>query len=131
VATGPTTFTAELPEAWVHPETTMFAGAPQAKWLAWTRPTAPDEVDGPWLTMLGDYFPPAVCVSNTGPNRAVTIEYSIQLHATAPFALAADEYLACQMHATHAADGFAVEDGSIWGPDGTLVATTRQTRLAG
>ncbi len=117
---------------WVHPATTMFAGAAEARWLAWTRPVAPDVIDGPWLTMLGDYFPPAVCVSNTGPSRAVTIEYAIQVHTSAhPFMLPPDGYLACEMHATHAAEGFAIEDGSIWAPDGTLVATTRQTRLAG
>ena len=83
-------------------------------------------------TLLGDYFPPAVTVRNTGPTRAVSIEYSIQIHTSAErIELGADEYLACEMHTTHAAEGFAVEDGSIWAPDGTLLATTRQTRLAG
>lgn len=117
---------------WVHPDTTMFAGAPEARWLAWTRPSAPDSVDGPWLTMLGDYFPPAVCVRETTPTRAVSIEYAIQVHTSAdPFPLGPDEVLACTMHTTHAAEGLAIEDGTIWGPDGTLVATTRQTKLAG
>ncbi|MCU1503373.1 MAG: hypothetical protein JWM12_2727 [Ilumatobacteraceae bacterium] len=116
----------------VHPDTTMFAGAPHARWLAWTRPTSPDQVDAAWLTMLGDYFPPAVSVRNTGPSRAVSIEYAIQIHTsdhTIP--LASDEHLTCEMHATHAAEGFAIEDGAIWTPRGTLLATTRQTRLAG
>jgi acyl-CoA thioesterase len=116
----------------VHPDTTMFAGAPHARWLAWTRPTSPDQIDNAWLTMLGDYFPPAVCVRDTGPSRAVTIEYGIQIHASAPTVpLAPDEYLTCEMHATHAAEGFAIEDGTIWTPQGTLLASTRQTRLAG
>jgi acyl-CoA thioesterase len=116
----------------VHPDTTMFAGAAQARWLAWTRPTNPDQTDAAWLTMLGDYFPPAVLVRNTGPSRAVSIEYAIQLHVSDPtVTLAAGEHLACEFHATHAAAGFAVEDGTIWTPDGTLLATTRQTRLAG
>jgi acyl-CoA thioesterase len=116
----------------VHPNTTMFAGAPHARWLAWTRPTEPDHIDSAWLTMLGDYFPPAVSVRNTGPSRAVTIEYGIQIHTSAPTVpLAPDEDLTCEMHTTHAAEGFAIEDGTIWTPQGTLVATTRQTRLAG
>jgi acyl-CoA thioesterase len=116
----------------VHPATTMFAGAPSARWLAWTRPTSPDRVDAAWLTMLGDYFPPAVTVRNTGPSRAVTIEYAIQLHTSGhDVRLGPDEHLACTMHAAHASAGFAVEDGTIWMPDGTLLATTRQTRLAG
>jgi acyl-CoA thioesterase len=116
----------------VHPATTMFAGATQARWLAWTRPSDPDPIDAAWLTMLGDYFPPAVCVAMTGPSRAVTIEYAIQIHtSTFPVPLGPDERLTCAMHASHAAEGFAIEDGSIWGPDGTLLATTRQSRLAG
>jgi acyl-CoA thioesterase len=117
---------------WLHPETTMFAGRAQARWMAWTRPTHPDRVDAEWLTMLGDYFPPAVAVRNTGPSRAVTIEYGIQIHTSAEsYPLGAGEHVACEMHATHAASGFAVEDGTIWAPDGTLLATVRQTRLAG
>jgi acyl-CoA thioesterase len=117
---------------WLHPTTTLFAGATQARWMAWTRPTEPDHVDGQWLTMLGDYFPPAVAVRSTGPSRAVTIEYGIQIHTSAdPYPLDAGEYLACEIHAIHAAEGFAIEDGSIWAPDGTLLATVRQTRLAG
>jgi acyl-CoA thioesterase len=115
----------------VHPDTTMFAGAPQARWLAWTRPSSPDQIDSAWLTMLGDYFPPAVLVRDTGPSRAVSIEYAIQIHNSEPVALTPDEHLTCELHATHAAEGFAVEDGSIWTPRGKLLATTRQTRLAG
>jgi acyl-CoA thioesterase len=116
----------------VHPATTLFAGADRARWLAWTRPVEPDRVDGAWLTMLGDYFPPAVMVRSTGPSPAVTIEYAIQVHTSAdPYPLGAGELLVCEMHATHAAAGFAIEDGSIWAPDGALLATVRQTRLAG
>ncbi len=116
----------------VHPDTTLFAGAAEARWLAWTHPTPPDRVNGPWLTMLGDYFPPAVFVTSTGPTRAVSIEYSIQIHTNLqPLALAPGDYLTCTVHASHAAEGFAIEDATIWSPRGTLLATTRQTRLAG
>ncbi|MDT5303155.1 MAG: hypothetical protein QOG79_6397 [Mycobacterium sp.] len=62
----------------------------------------------------------------------MTIECGIQIHTGAePYLLEAGQHLACEMHATHAASGFAVEDGTIWAPDGTLIATVRQTRLAG
>ena len=118
--------------AWLHPKTTLFAGRADARWMAWTRPTPPDRVDAAWLTMLGDYFPPAVAVRNTGPSRAVSIEYGIQIHTSAEYyPLGTSQHLACEMRATHAASGFAVEDGTIWAPDGTLLATVRQTRLAG
>lgn len=116
----------------LHPDTTVFAGADRSEWLAWCRPRHGSPVDATWLTMFGDYFPPAVFTRTTGPNRAVTIEYSIQIHSAAgSWTLGDDDELAARMHTFHSADGFAVEDGWIWLPDGTLLATTRQTRLAG
>jgi acyl-CoA thioesterase len=117
---------------WLHPDTTLFGGHSTARWMAWTRPTNPDRVDAEWLTMLGDYFPPAVAVRNTRQSRAVSIEYGIQIHTSADYyPLSSGQDLVCEMKATHAASGFAVEDGTIWAPDGTLLATVRQTRLAG
>ena len=38
------------------------------------------------------------------------------------------DYLAARMHTFHSHDGFAVEDGWLHLPDGTLLATVRQTR---
>ncbi|MBS1836204.1 MAG: thioesterase family protein [Actinobacteria bacterium] len=119
-------------ETHLHPDTLMFAGNDRAEWIAWSRPLAGDALDSRWLTMYGDYFPPAVFASTTAPQRAVTIEYSIQIHSAAGrWSLGEDGYLAARMHATHAHEGFAVEDGWIHMPDGSLLATTRQTRLAG
>lgn len=119
-------------ETWLHPATTPFAGADRSEWLAWCRPRHDATFDSSWLTMFGDYFPPAVFTRVTEPNRAVTIEYSIQIHSAAgSWTLPDDGWLAARMHTFHSADGFAVEDGWIHLPDGTLLATTRQTRLAG
>jgi acyl-CoA thioesterase len=119
-------------ETWLHPETTPFAGAPRAEWLAWSRPVHGGTLDAAWLTMFGDYFPPAVFARATAPQRAVTVEYSIQVHSAAGSGvLGDDEFLATRVHAFHSAAGFAVEDGWIHLPDGTLLATVRQTRLAG
>ena len=82
--------------------------------------------------MYGDYFPPAVFARATGPVRAVTIEYSIQIHqAAGSWSLGDGEHLATRVHAFHSHDGFAVEDGWIHLPGGALLATVRQTRLAG
>ena len=119
-------------ETYLHPDTTLFAGAERAEWLAWSRPAAGDSFDAAWLTMFGDYFPPAVFARTAEPVRAVTIEYSIQIHsAVGSWTLADGAYLAARMHTFHSHDGFAVEDGWIHLPDGTLLATVRQTRLAG
>ena len=119
-------------ETHLHPDTTVFAGADRAEWLAWSRPLTGDSFDSAWLTMFADYFPPAVFARATTPQRAVSIEYSLQVHSAAGrWRLDDDAYLATRMHAFHSHDGFAVEDGWIYLPDGTLLATARQTRLAG
>lgn len=119
-------------ETYLHPDTAPFSGHDRSEWIAWGRPLEGGRIDPAWLTMYGDYFPPAVFARSTTPVRAVTIEYSIQIHSTAShWDLADDELLAARMHTFHSADGFAVEDGWIHLPDGTLLATVRQTRLAG
>lgn len=119
-------------ETHLHPDTRVFGGADRSEWIAWSRPVHGGTFDASWLTMFGDYFPPAVFARTTAPVRAVTIEYSIQIHDTAgSWTLADDEFLATRVHAFHSNDGFAVEDGWIHLPDGTLLATVRQTRLAG
>lgn len=119
-------------ETHLDPRTTMFAGNERAEWIAWSRPQHGGTFDSAWLVMFGDYFPPAVFTRVTEPQRAVTIEYSVQIHvADGTWTLGDDDYLAARMHTFHSHDGFAVEDGWIHLPDGTLLATTRQTRLAG
>jgi acyl-CoA thioesterase len=119
-------------ETYLDPATTIFAGTKRAEWLAWSRPSDGDSFDAAWLTMFGDYFPPAVFARTATAVRAVTIEYSIQIHSAAgTWTLTDGDYLAARMHTFHSHDGFAVEDGWIHLPDGTLLATVRQTRLAG
>lgn len=119
-------------ETHLHPDTSLFAGADRAEWIAWARPLHGGTFDTAWLTMFGDYFPPAVFTKVTERRRAVTIEYAIQVHrAEGAWTLDPGELLGARMHAFHSADGFAAEDGWIHLPDGSLLATTRQTRLAG
>jgi acyl-CoA thioesterase len=119
-------------ETYLHPDTALFGGADRAEWLAWSRPLDGGSFDAAWLTMFGDYFPPAVFARTRTAVRAVTIEYSIQIHSAAgSWTLGDADYLAARVHTFHSHDGFAVEDGWIHLPDGTLLATVRQTRLAG
>ncbi|HEY5336032.1 MAG TPA: acyl-CoA thioesterase domain-containing protein, partial [Mycobacteriales bacterium] len=46
-------------ETYLHPSTTLFAGTDRAEWIAWSRPLHGSTLDSAWLTMFGDYFPPA------------------------------------------------------------------------
>lgn len=119
-------------ETHLHPDTPAFGGAARAEWLAWSRPLEGGTFDATWLTMYGDYFPPAVFTRASGPSRAVTVEYAIQIHSgTGRWTLGDGDFLTARFHAFHSHDGFAVEDGWIYLPDGSLLATTRQVRLAG
>lgn len=119
-------------ETYTHPNTVLFGGGARSEWLAWGRPLEGNTLDSAWLAMYGDYFPPAVTTRVTAPARAVTIEYSLQIHSAAgSWTLGDDGLLAARMHTFHSHDGFAVEDGWIYLPDGSLLATVRQTRLAG
>lgn len=119
-------------DANVDSRTVSFKEADRGEWRAWSRPKEGNTFDAAWLTMVGDYLPPAVFTRLDNFSRAVTIEYSIQIHSGAgTWTLASDEYIAMHMHVFHSSDGFAVEDGWIWLPNGELLATVRQTRLAG
>lgn len=119
-------------ETYLHPDTGLLAGTGRSEWIAWSRPLGRGDFDAAWLTMYGDYFPPAVFARTSAPVRAVTIEYSIQIHSAAgAWTLGDHELLAARVHAFHSHEGFAVEDGWVHQPDGTLLATIRQTRLAG
>jgi acyl-CoA thioesterase len=116
----------------LHPETDLFSGSDRAEWFAWSRPLDGESFEAPWLLMFGDYFPPAVFARATTPRRAVTIEYGMQIHDGAGrWQLGDSGCLSARIHAFHSGAGFAVEDGWIYMPDGALLATTRQTRLAG
>lgn len=118
-------------ETWLHPDTQPFAGGDHAEWIAWSRPLHGDTFDSAWLTMFGDWFPPSVFARDTAPSRAVTIEYTLQIHADAGrWDLGPDGYLATHVLTSHANDGFAVEDLTVHLPDGSVLATARQTRLA-
>jgi len=132
VLSSPTAVHFDRVETHLHPATVPFGGAARAEWMMWSRPRHGGTFDSTWLTMYGDYPPPAVFARTTGPSRAVSIEYAIQIHtAGRHWTLQDGAYLTARLHAFHSHDGFAVEDGWIWLPDGTLLATTRQTRLAG
>jgi acyl-CoA thioesterase len=88
-------------------------------------------VDVPWLVAACDVLPPALFSRTTGPTRAATLDYSVHLPLADPSAHVppgGHVYLDCR--SPLAADGLAVEDGTLWGPDGRVLAFSHQTRLA-
>jgi acyl-CoA thioesterase len=77
-----------------------------------------------------DLLPPAVFGRTTGPVPAATIEYVVHL-ATGEPSVPPGEYVYLSCHSPLSDEGFAVEDATMWAPDGRVLAVARQTRLAG
>jgi acyl-CoA thioesterase len=66
------------------------------------------------------------------PVQAASIDYSVQFLCAEPAsAVAAGGFVHGEMRCSIAADGFSVEDGIFRSPDGRVLATSRQLRLAG
>lgn len=117
-------------EVRLDPDVVPFGGGDEAWVAAWLRPVSGEAIDAAWLVAMCDMLPPAVFSRTTGPVKAATIEYVVHM-ATGEPRLGADEhvYLACRSPLS--SEGFAVEDATMWGPDGQVLAVARQTRLAG
>jgi hypothetical protein len=117
-------------EVRMDPDVVPFGGGPEA-WIAgWVRPLDGEAIDSAWLVAMCDILPPAVFSRTTGPVRAATIEYVVHLADAKP-ELAAGDHAYLSSRSSFSNDGFAVEDGTMWGPDGRVLALARQTRLAG
>jgi len=117
-------------EVRLDPDVVPFGGGDRAWVAAWLRPLADEPIDAAWLVAMGDIMPPAVFSRTTGPVKAATIEYLVHLATAKPgLPPGGHAYISCL--SPLAAEGFAVEDATLWGPDGTTLAVARQTRLAG
>ena len=117
-------------EVRLDPDIVMFGGGEEAALGAWLRPHDGEPIDTAWVVAMCDILPPAVFTRTTAPAKAATIEYVVHLNTGEP-ALPRGEhvYLSCRSPLSY--EGFAVEDATMWGPDGRVLAVARQTRLAG
>jgi acyl-CoA thioesterase len=114
----------------LDPDVIPFGGGDEALVAAWLRPLAGEPIDAAWLVAMCDVLPPAVFSRTTGPVKAATLEYLVHLTTGEPAVAAGDHvYLSCRSPLS--SDGFAVENATMWGPDGRVLAVARQTRLAG
>lgn len=114
----------------LDPEHVPFGGGHEAQVAAWLRPLDGDSIDAAWLVAMCDLLPPAVFSRTLGPVKAATLEYVVHLATGEPSVPADDHvYLACRSPLS--TEGFAVEDATMWAPDGSVLAVARQTRLAG
>jgi acyl-CoA thioesterase len=119
----------EQVEVIMDPDVVPFSGAGQAWLAAWLRPLDGEPIDAAWLAMACDVLPPASFARTAGPTRAATLDYTLHLPVAAAH-VAVGEHVFLDCRSPLAADGMAVEDGVLWGPDGAVLAVSRQTRLA-
>jgi len=118
-------------EVVMDPDIVPFSGHGPARLAAWLRPLGGGPVDAAWLVMASDVLPPASFARTTGPTRAATLDYTVHLPVADPAAhVGPGDHVFLDCRSPLAADGMAVEDGVLWGPDGTVLAVSRQTRLA-
>lgn len=121
----------EQVEVTMEPSIVPFSGSGSARLAAWLRPLDGEPVDAFWLVMAGDVLPPASFARTTGPTRAATLDYTVHLPVADPGrCVAPGEHVFLDCRSPLAVDGMAVEDGVLWGSDGTVLAVARQTRLA-
>jgi acyl-CoA thioesterase len=114
----------------LDPDIVPFGGGDEAVVAAWLRPLNGEPIDAAWLVAMCDMLPPAVFSRTSGPVKAATVEYVVHLATGEPALPAGDHvYLSCRSPLSQ--EGFAVEDATMWGPDGRVLAAARQTRLAG
>jgi acyl-CoA thioesterase len=117
----------------MEPGVTLFSVGPIARMAGWIRPLdVTERVTIPWLVCAADFMPPSMVTRTDRPVQAASIDYSIQFLCAEPAsAVPVGGFVHGEMRCSISADGFSVEDGIFRSPDGRVLATSRQLRLAG
>jgi acyl-CoA thioesterase len=98
---------------------------------AWARTLDEDPVDREWLAQVADLLPPSLFAVVAEPFPPLTLDLTIHFRQAAP-----DRFVKpggwelCRCTSNLSSDGYWVEDGMIWAPDGTVLAQSRQLALA-
>jgi acyl-CoA thioesterase len=108
----------------------LWSGADRGVVGGWVRLVEQQEWDYPLVTQLSDVWFPAVFPMLDGPNPVPTIDLTIHFRAELPLeALQPENFAFVRFVSRVSAHGFMEEDGEIWGPDGTMIAQSRQLAL--
>ncbi|MFN2594915.1 MAG: acyl-CoA thioesterase [Actinomycetota bacterium] len=108
----------------------FFSGATKGEVGGWIRTNEPHIGDSIAIATYMDAFAPAAFPRISSPAIAPTMDLTIHFRTALPLASTRPEDLYLGIfRSSLARDGFFEEDGSLWAPDGTLVAQSRQLAL--
>jgi acyl-CoA thioesterase len=103
-----------------------LSGADRAEILVWMRLLEDRPLDDLLLTFLADAAPPALYAMLREAVPMPTAD--LTLHLAPAAGRARGRWVLGVVRSRVAGDGYAVEDGELWAPDGELLATSRQLR---
>lgn len=104
-----------------------LSGADEALVGGWLRLAEPRIADAAAVAFYCDAWIPAPFPRLTEPAPAPTIDLTIHFRARLPHAaMAPEDPVLARFTSSTSRDGLFEEDGSIWAPDGTLLAQSRQ-----
>lgn len=113
----------------LDPATVPTSDADDSRIAGYMRPLAGRHLDAAWLTAAGDWFPPTPSRRLTPPIGGVSIDYTVHVHHTAT--LGEGEWLGGIFESANSAGGLALEHGTLFVGDGTVVAETFHSRWTG
>ena len=105
------------------PETTAEASVG-----GWTRFRENRQFDDLAIVAISDSWFPGLMLKDTPvPVHAPTVDHTVHFVTSVPLAsIAIDDYLLVQFTTSVAQEGFLIENGWIWSPEGILIAQSRQ-----
>ncbi len=103
-----------------------FVGSGGTRVGGWMRSRPAEPLDAPAAAFLLDAMWPAVYPALEKPVGAPTVDLTVHFRRAVP---PIEEPLFAQFVTRELHEGFFVEDGELWTPDGTLLAQSRQLAL--
>lgn len=120
------TFTQHFDLRWTA-QVAPFTGADKPHVQGWVRPRDEGHLDAAGLLSLMDAWPPVVLTRATGAIPVSTVNWQVNfLSPIGPEGVAPDGWWFFDARCPAARDGYSDEHARLWGPDGRLVATSRQ-----
>jgi hypothetical protein len=112
----------------------LGSGSKQALLGGYIRCAEPRIIDALAVAAFTDAFPPAVFTRAIGRvlGPVPTVDLNIHFRRALPLVDAQPtDYATVVFTSAMSREGFVEEDGQVWGPDGTLLAQSRQLALLG